>query len=98
MCIGSGTQTGRFTGGEMCFTELPKGADYMTTTNRAQLAAAVAAVDPASVTVIEALSETGKVLCRYTFPRKSGSDLLNHEAHVNKLARTIRKTPANIWR
>ncbi len=79
---------------------LPNHPADMVTTNRAQLAAAIAAVPIDCDTVIEAISKDGRVLCRYAFPHggKRTRNPKYHEAHVKQLARNVMKTPANIWR
>ena len=94
----AGTQTGRFVGRLVSITDLPKGAHYMTTANRAQMAAAIKAVPYNAHTVIEAISDTGKVLVRYVFSNTSSRTPLAFDYHLRRLARNVMKTSADIWR
>lgn len=93
------TVTGRFKNVLSNIEDVPKGTSYMVTTNRAQLATAIKAVDPYTHTIIEPINAAGKKLCRYTFPASSKEHLPGYyEKHYERLARAVMKTPASIWR
>lgn len=79
---------------------LKREALYMSTSNKAQLMAAIKAVsnEAGCVTVIDAISENGNRLARYTFPSHRNRDVNEHRTHLNKIAATVRRTPAAIWR
>ena len=98
------TQTGRFSSGVPSMLELPRGADYMMTTNKAQLMAAIQAVphDSKRTLVIVAISTAGRVLARFTFPRASERlrhhDAETYERHLRRTVANVRRTPASLWR
>ena len=109
-----GTITGRFKGKKRSIIELPKGANYMVTTNRAQLAAAIKAVPNGSITIVDAINESGERLIRYTFKgaRRTLNKVLcdrdrehinqhndkKYAMHLRSIARNVMKTPAAYWR
>lgn len=92
------TVTGRFKSVLSNMEEVPKGTLYMVTTNRAQLAAAIKAVDAHSHTIIEAFNDAGQRLVRYTFKNRGCVHPAVFEAHLKKAARNVMKTPASYWR
>ncbi len=73
----------------------------MITTNRAQMQAAIKAVEYGRVTVIIAVNETGRTICKYTFDTGKSSLLRTvegFEKHLHKISRNVARTPAHIWR
>ena len=70
----------------------------MVTCNRAQMAAAIKAVEFGEKTVIEAIDNKNKVLVRYTFPKRDHGLRRDFEKHIRKLSRAVMKTPAVAWR
>ncbi len=98
MCILHGTKTGRFKSSYSNIVELPKGANYSVTTNRAELAAAIKAVCyDVSCTVIDAVDSTGKILARFKF-KTTLRNPEDFEKHLRTLARQVMKTPVEVWR
>ena len=102
--ISSGTVTGRYRGNVRNIIELPKGCNYMVTTNKSQLMAAIKAVAYDQLTIIDAVNKFGDRIARYSFDRVSGAHRVTYytvavfEKHLRKVAGRIRKTPAACWR